>query len=108
MLMLLLRNLQLDEGTRSDQHAADPMQRFVLGIVATSQLLVRSEKSAQVQPEPMLGSMAVAATADSALASAIERPVRIVQSDPERKAELTAPAAAGTAVQVRESTARHL
>ena len=108
MLMLLSRNLQLDEGKRPDQHAADPVQRLVLGIVATSQLLVRIEKSAQVQPEPMLGSMAVAATADSALASAIERPVRIVQSEPERKAELTAHAAAGAAAQARESTARHL
>ena len=77
-------------------------------IAATLQLLVRIEKSAQVQPVPMLGSMAVAAAADSARASAVEVLVRIAQSEPERTVGSTVLAAAGTGAQVHESTARHL
>ena len=70
------------EGQR-DQRVVDPEQQLVLGTVATLQLPVRTEKSAQTQPEPMLESMAVAETEHSALASEIEMLGRIVQSEPE-------------------------
>ena len=74
------------------------MQLPVLGTAATLQLLVRTEKPAQVQSEPRLRSLVVAAVAGSAKASAREVPVRTVRSEPERTAVMTALAAAGTAV----------
>ena len=81
---------------------------FVHDTAATLQLPVRTEKSAQTQLEPTLESMAVAETEHSAPASVVEMLVRIVRSEPERKVGSTALAAVGVAVQVRESTARHL
>ena len=68
---------------RQNQHSVDLVQRFVIDTVATLQLPVLTEKSAQTQLEPMLECMAVAETAHSALASEIETLVRIVQSEPE-------------------------
>ncbi len=81
---------------------------FPRDTAATLQLPLRIEKSAQTQLEPMLESMAVAETEHSASALAKEVPVRIVQSEPKRKAEMAALAAVGGAVQVCEGTAQHL
>ncbi len=99
---------QLVAAVQRSRHVADPLQLPVIGTAATLQLLVLTEKPAQVQPKPKLKSLVVGAAADSALASAVEVPVRIVQSEPEGMGELTALAAAGNAVKVLESTARHL
>ena len=108
MSTLLAESSQLAAAIQRSRHVTDPMRLPVLGTVANLQLPVLTEKSAQSQLGPMLERMAVAETAHSAPASGIEMLVRIVYSEPEGKAEVTALAPVGTAVEVRESTARHL
>ena len=104
----LADNSQPDEGKLPDQQLVVSAVPFVRDTAATLQLPVRTEKSAQTQLEPMLGSMAVAETEHSAPVAAKEALVRTVQSEPERKVGSTALAADAVAVQVLEHTARHM
>ena len=97
---------QLAAGKLPDQQLAVSAVPSARETAATLQLPVRTEKSAQTQLEPMLGSMAVAETEHSAPTLSVL--VRIVLSEPVCTAESTALAAVGVAIQLRESTARHL
>ena len=108
MLLLVAEDSQLGEGKLRNQQLVVSVSPSERDTAATSQLPVRTERSAQTQLEPMLDSMAVAETEQSAPVAAKEALVQTVQSEPERKVGSAAFAAVGVADQVCENTARHL
>ena len=102
MLLPVAGDSQLGVGRLQNQQLVVSVSPSESDTAATSQLPVRTKKSARTQLVPMLGSMAVAETEHSAPVAAKEVPVRIVQSEPERKVVSAALAAVGVADQVCE------